>query len=1356
LRAAGSRETPYVEVFQGDAVGAPVASLQTIRGRTVLAVSSGESLDPPSTRLFDVERRSWVPPEPGADPLQRPLLPAPLGDSGKLGLIEVPPEMAPPQPSARDGVLPEASMHASFPSAFGILPRAAVLGSSIAIQAEGMGGLWRLEAPLGGWASLAGGGVGGGLVRKGADSPRGGAPQPGACAGASFAAVGTSAILFGGVDWTASGAKYCGAWRIHAEELSAHGVPWEPLDTFLGSGERGHPEVAGHAAVFDSRGGLLVFGGLSRIAGKGSLQGRCQLTAAAWTLRFGDHPPRWQRAAEPRGKIGPPPRAHHACALMTGPTAALVCHGGIGCSGELLGDTWVLDIGTGVWREVLGEVSPGRRAGVAMAALSGSKVILHGGISDEPVVVKGDTWMLQPAHGPEAMEWVQLAPAEPVARAFHHAVHLGSGLVAFVAGNALDKKLSGVLGIPRRFWSALGSGGDGMGEGPRGTFDVLDLSELLWRAFLPSLRGLSRSLAQQGTDAEAVSVQSNDITFNISLSEPEVEAAGCALLETAMKEAISSSRVTVLGDSRVLFECSLGSNSSCMSGNRWVTTPPINVNGSASITVDASVSDVNGTVTVGRSEVNATGWPDEDAYSDGVMAVHVAIWPPANLTRQLMLMGRPADQVPLTLIDSSDGEHEAAIINRTCLLNETGPEGWLELLLWPPHLEPGWLRIMAEVSPGFRCNLSFQDLSPIAAGDDPLSFEFAIKVQLNEKLSGEDPRQMIWPQIYVYVRKGQWSSPTEFFLPENEVRRQEIEFAAAGFPFVYKDPELPAWSSLGFAPEDVDSLRVDVVANSTSGAFVVASSSPPQKSCSNPPKLQLLLSVDFGLKVLRLRLRYEHCIGADECLYPVSGATVHLTEVWSDATSCARFDNGRREWRHETTSDSKGEAEIAVFTESQCLSRQSLDLEVLYGEVEIYHETLSMEQEQLMDVLVKHLLVCTDKNLTSETGSFPEMTTSAEEVLFPPSHSCTYWISPPGASFNRNFSLAIQSQDMADGDELVVKAIYDDSQASILDTCTFDGCQSHSGQTVSITATAVRVEVKFIASPQPRISKPAFSVHFIVQPVAAPSPLDRTTPVPSSFGDLGSQVLIEVMTAGVISTVLMLLFMCCIWKLCWIRLRRRRLSHVSEATGITAYMGMLGANDEQLSAGLGSSLVHQQLRHQRRRRGVPSSISATFPSYVYPAKDGSQAGDDEEQADCCSICLEDYTGGDILRILPCTHKFHDDCIMTWIQKHTSCPLCKQVLYEHRKTSAEPRGDTTNEPTSSTSVPDSTNLIAPGTVSEPEPYGIQTMPPTFSGPTPEQVHLPGSVAPTGGEPSSSRAGVSSNPVRPITRLIGNAG
>ena len=45
----------------------------------------------------------------------------------------------------------------------------------------------------------------------------------------------------------------------------------------------------------------------------------------------------------------------------------------------------------------------------------------------------------------------------------------------------------------------------------------------------------------------------------------------------------------------------------------------------------------------------------------------------------------------------------------------------------------------------------------------------------------------------------------------------------------------------------------------------------------------------------------------------------------------------------------------------------------------------------------------------------------------------------------------------------------------------------------------------------------------------------------------------------------------------------------------------------------------------------------------------------------CSVCMEDFKARESVRRLPCTHLYHADCIVPWLQMHATCPICRKTI-----------------------------------------------------------------------------------------------
>ena len=63
---------------------------------------------------------------------------------------------------------------------------------------------------------------------------------------------------------------------------------------------------------------------------------------------------------------------------------------------------------------------------------------------------------------------------------------------------------------------------------------------------------------------------------------------------------------------------------------------------------------------------------------------------------------------------------------------------------------------------------------------------------------------------------------------------------------------------------------------------------------------------------------------------------------------------------------------------------------------------------------------------------------------------------------------------------------------------------------------------------------------------------------------------------------------------------------------------------------------------------------------------GSEAGAEgvaeEDGRYACSICKERYEGSEEIKILPCMHQFHCECVDNWLRLKTTCPVCKMDAF----------------------------------------------------------------------------------------------
>ncbi|XP_062204210.1 uncharacterized protein LOC133906353 [Phragmites australis] len=79
-----------------------------------------------------------------------------------------------------------------------------------------------------------------------------------------------------------------------------------------------------------------------------------------------------------------------------------------------------------------------------------------------------------------------------------------------------------------------------------------------------------------------------------------------------------------------------------------------------------------------------------------------------------------------------------------------------------------------------------------------------------------------------------------------------------------------------------------------------------------------------------------------------------------------------------------------------------------------------------------------------------------------------------------------------------------------------------------------------------------------------------------------------------------------------------------------------------------------EINRSYKRARIPASSKAIMGLQEV------RAGDARLQAEC-AVCLQDFDAEDKLRAMPCSHAFHQDCILGWLRVKRVCPLCRHAL-----------------------------------------------------------------------------------------------
>jgi len=95
--------------------------------------------------------------------------------------------------------------------------------------------------------------------------------------------------------------------------------------------------------------------------------------------------------------------------------------------------------------------------------------------------------------------------------------------------------------------------------------------------------------------------------------------------------------------------------------------------------------------------------------------------------------------------------------------------------------------------------------------------------------------------------------------------------------------------------------------------------------------------------------------------------------------------------------------------------------------------------------------------------------------------------------------------------------------------------------------------------------------------------------------------------------------------------------------------GLLGRGQPEVEMQAAEPVTQEEL--VRTHQALQLRISRLF-TFTYVE------GSLEKEDAICSVCLTGFEGGESLRMLPCLHRFHKECVDMWLTRKPFCPLCK--------------------------------------------------------------------------------------------------
>lgn len=78
---------------------------------------------------------------------------------------------------------------------------------------------------------------------------------------------------------------------------------------------------------------------------------------------------------------------------------------------------------------------------------------------------------------------------------------------------------------------------------------------------------------------------------------------------------------------------------------------------------------------------------------------------------------------------------------------------------------------------------------------------------------------------------------------------------------------------------------------------------------------------------------------------------------------------------------------------------------------------------------------------------------------------------------------------------------------------------------------------------------------------------------------------------------------------------------------------------------------------RRKNSGIDRIVIESLPVFQFGSLRGQKDGLE------CAVCLNKFGSAEFLKLLPqCKHAFHVECVDTWLDAHSTCPLCRHRVH----------------------------------------------------------------------------------------------